>query len=350
MIEIGTGELRVESASASLLAAATLSAATGRSFRWSGYRAKREPSGVRAAELALLGGVASLAGGAVLGDMPGDPSPGLAPGDAPAGERQLAIDPGAALWPVFRLAMLPVAASGVPSTIHVTGSTHGSGGETFEVTESGWCALLSTLGIDLTLTLERASFAPRDGGRVTARIAPAEARSWTPVTACARAELASVRIVSAGAAVPSHVQQRQAARARSGVQIAGCEPSVQLMKLPARSAGSVVAVTGRFGGFPVSFAAVSERGRSAESVGELAAAGFREYAKQPSVVPARFVDALLLFAACVRGRSMFTTPRLPASTVDVARLVEAFTGSRTRIVGRAGEPSRIEVDGEGLQT
>lgn len=354
MIRIGTGGLAIESSAGALRSALALSCASGRPFRWEGFRRKGRHSvspGLRAVDAESVNLFSQITGARVEGGDVGEDTvafhPG-APGAVRPGEHRFDVGADEPLMPLLRAALLPLALVGGESGLLLTGSTHAPGGETFEVVSSTFHYLLAKLGIKVNLALERAGFAPRGGGEVSIRFASEP--SWEPFVLVDREELASIQIISAGASLPTHVQQRQAARARSGVRVFGLEPTVQLLKLRARSAGSVVAITGRFGEVPVTFASVSERGKSAESVGEEAAQAFRHFANQPAVVPEILVDSLLLFLAFAPGESRIATARLPAVTPAVVALIRAFTGREVEIDGKVGRPARIRVGAPKLQT
>jgi len=342
MILLGASGLALESNDRTLLSALALSAATGRPFRWEGFR--NETSGLSASEAQWVQFFASLcdarafageAGGSVVELDPAVPAV-IVPG-----EREIAIPGDEPALPFLRAALLSLARAKGTSRFLVKGSTHAAGNETFEVTSSTWTDLLKPLGVELTVQLHSAGFLPRGGGEMTAHVTGGAC--WRGADWSKREELHAIQIVSAGASLPAHVQQRQAARARSGVAILGIEPAVQLLKLRTGSSGSVVALTGSFGGLRVTMASVSERGKSAETAGEEVSAAFRRYAQQPYVVPERLVDSLLPFLAFAEGPSKLTTPRLLPRALACAQLVEAFTGRTVEIDGRPNGPAMITI-------
>ena len=354
MIVIGAGDLAIESVEsngAALRSALALSCATGLPFRWEGFRRKGSPSpGLLRFDAESVRLFAQISEARVEGGDVGEDTVELEPGPLRPGAHRFEVPADAPMLPLLRAALMPLAHARGASVLFLAGSTHAPGGETFEVVSSTFHYLLGKLGIDVSLTLECAGFAPRGGGEVSARLSSRDDAAWKPLDLVDREELESIQIVSAGASVPAHVRERQGARARSGVHISGLEPTVQLQKLRARSAGTVVAITGRFGEAPMTFASVSERGKSAESVGEQAARAFRRFANQPGVVPEILVESLLLFLAFAQGESRITTPRLPAVAPGQAALIRAFTGREVQIDGKVGQPARIRVAAQKLQT
>jgi len=339
MIRLGAGALAFESDHRTLLAALALSVATGRAFAWKGFR--RKAGGLDVAEAAFARWCADLSGGNLLGGSEGDTEVGLEPQSVASGDYRLDVPGAVPALPFLRAALLPLARAGGESKLLVTGATHAAESETFEVTSSTWCVLLGRLGLDVEMKLKCAGFVPGGGGEIASRILGGAA--WKAVELVRREELTAVRIVSAGALLPTHVQQRQAARARSGVQISGLTPTVQLLELRAQGGGSVVAVTGVYGTLPVTTSSVSERGKSAEAVGQEAAAGFRRFLNEVGVVPGMFVDSLVLFLAFAKGPSVLTTPRLTQAAMWSTRLAGAFTGRSFEIEGKLGRAARIEI-------
>ncbi len=121
-------------------------------------------------------------------------------------------------------------------------------------------------------------------------------------------------------------------------------PAVQLVKLRAAGSGSVVAITGVFGGLPLTVAAIAERGISAESVGEKAAGEFRRLFAGTGVLPPHLLTSLLVVAAGSEGASVLTTVRLPSNVSQLADLVEVFTGRSVRVEGKPGRPGTVALE------
>ena len=341
MIRLGSGGLTAESELRSLLTVLSLSTATRRPFLWEGFRKAR---GLSAEEAAIVDFFARLSGGRLEGGREGDAVVGLEPSEVASGDVVLELAGGIAAMPVARAALLPLGRAAGESTLEISGSTHAGGGETFEVTSSTWCSLLKRVGCDVEMNLDYAGFSPRGKGQITIKVTGGAKWRWVDWTE--RGKLEALQIVSAAPALPAHVQQRQAARARSGVAIAGIEPSVQLVKLRARSSGSVIAITGVFGDIPITNSAVSERGKSSEAVGAEASAGFRHYVQRRAVVPALLVETLLPYLALAEGVSRLTTGSLVPSVSRAAELVHAFTGRQVEIEMDAGGVVSCKVTGD----
>jgi len=347
VIEIGQGELDLQSDSETLWAALALSCVTSRPFTWTGFRRKAQDKGFTQLEADGIRLFAALCDARLEGGEPGTSSAAFTPGPLASGEYAFELSGRRSMLGLLRHILVVLAMAPDRSTLALTGSTHAVDGDTFDATETTWCHFVREAGVTIDVRLERTGFAPRGGGEVVASVAGGgvEAVSWTK-----RGALDEIRIVSAGAAVPTHVQQRQAARARAAVHISGIEPTVQLMKLRAKNAGSVVAVTGRFGRLPITFAAVGGRGISAETVGESAAIRLRRYTRQSAVVIDPFVESLLVLLAFAEGPSAFTAQSLEASGIGVSKLIRVFTGRHVSVEGKVGDSARFNIDSPSLQT
>lgn len=339
LVRLGTGGTALDGRTSGLLAALALSIETGRSFHWKGREGRDalKDEAVTLVEL-FVGLTEARSDGARAGSVelffaPGQPRPGLHESDL--GSR-------APVLPVVHAAAVACAGSDEALQLRLGGVTHPAQECTFEESSSTWRHYVRLMGLDVSLKLERAGFAPRGGGEVHAVLHPARGSLSAPATET-RGELEAVEIVSAAARLPGHVQQRQAARARSGVGLAGVEPVVHLVKLPAAGAGSTVAVTGLFGAVPLTVAAVSSRGKSAEAVGEEASAVFRLFLRHPGTVPPRLVAPLLLAATLSAEAAVLTTPLLLPGVEPVGKLVSAFTEREVEIRGKTGRPARIDL-------
>lgn len=328
--------------------ALSLSAGSGRAFRAPGApaaprKARRRLSDAEAAATRAFAEV--LSGRLTLDDEEGpafEPDP--APKAAETSPVRVSFAADLPLMPFVLSAVAALAARGASREIVFEGSTHAPDGASFEVAAFCFLPLLERMGAEAKLELEGAGFIPRGGGSIRAEVL-GRTRDLEALSLATKDALRSISIFSgAPAAIPVHVQQRQAARARSGVAVAGVEANVQLIKLKSRKAGSVVAITGIFGELPIAVSAVSRRGGSVESVGIEAASEFRRLVAAPPVVPPVLVEPLLTALAFAPGRSVISTWRLPAEAGALVALTRAFTDREVRLEGKPGRPGNIVVE------
>jgi RNA 3'-terminal phosphate cyclase (ATP) len=346
-IQIGTGPgtTAVDAGMTPLAATLALAAITGRPFSWDGYRRRgKGPAGFREGESRAVRLFVEMSGATVSGGGPGETELGFHPGALRAGAYRVELEGSEPLLALARLSVATLGFAPGTSELVARGSTHDIDGDTFEGTSSTWIHLVRRIGLDVDLHLDTVGFTPRGGGEMRFDVRGGRA-DLAHLALDRRGELDALQIVSGAASLPAHVQQRQAARARSGVQIAGTAPSVQLLKLRAAGSGSVVAITGVFGGLPITLAAIAERGVSAESVGEKAAGEFRRLFAGTAVLPPHLLPSLLVaLAAGAREPSVLTTTRLPSNVAQLAALVEAFTGRGAAVEGKPGRAGAVAID------
>lgn len=325
-----------------LRTALALSVVTGRPFHLTGIRARRSRPGLAPQHLHAVRVFCELSGATCTGDTEGSSELSFSPGEVRSGSYRVDVGTAGSVTLILQAMALPLALTEGSSEIDLQGGTHVPWSPPFNFIESCWNPFMRELGTELHVELERAGFYPRGGGHIIARIEGGA--KLGPLQLIERGPLRAVEIVSAAAtALPAHVRQRQASRAHAGVRSAGCEVSVQLVKLPAGSPGSVVAITGRFEKTRITTSALGARGKSAEAVGEEAASAFRDYLNQPGAVDGKLADQLVLPLALASGPSEFTTVRITQHLKTNVETIRAFVDRSVEIVGGLGRPGRVIV-------
>ena len=282
-----------------------------------------------------------MSGASCRGDEEGSREVVFTPERVRPGSYSVDIRTAGSVTLVLQALALPLALAEGPSELVLHGGTHVPWSPPFNFIESCWLPFMRHLGLEMNVQLDRAGFYPKGGGQISARI-QGEAQ-LRPLQFLDPGSLRSLEIVSAACGLPAHVQQRQAARARSGVQATGHEVSVQLLKLEAASLGSVVAISGRFDETWITTSALGARGKSAEAVGEEAAAQFRFYLERPGAVDERLADQIVLPLALAPGASEFTTVRVTEHLRTNIDVIKAFLERTIELDGKLGQPGRVVV-------
>jgi RNA 3'-phosphate cyclase len=324
-----------------LRSALALSVLSGRPLHLRGIRARRSNPGLAAQHLHAVRALREVSQAGCRGDQLGSRELFFEPGPPRAGSYAVDIQTAGSVSLLLQAVFLPLSRAGEASDLLLRGGTHVPWSPPFNYLETCWLPFMGALGLRIQITLERAGFYPRGGGRVAARIEPIE--RIQPLQLTERGRLLSLQVVSAAAGLPGHVRQRQAARARVGVQATGVRPAVQLVDLAADSPGSVVAVSGIFEHTRVTTSALGARGKPAESVGREAAAGFRFYLDRPGALDEHMADQILLPLALAAGGSVFTTVRVTHHLLTNAQVIRSFLEREIAIEGSLGEPGRVEI-------
>ncbi len=326
-----------------LRTALALSVLSGRPFRMTNIRARRANPGLAPQHLHAVRAFCQLSGGSCRGDAEGSRELTFSPGPVKNGSYRVDIGTAGSVTLVLQALALPLAMAEGISEISCRGGTHVPWSPPFNYIESCWLPFMTRIGIRMEIELERAGFYPRGGGVVSARIQGGS--RLRPLILTERGDLQAIEVVSAAARLPTHVRHRQAGRARVGVLAAGVSPAVQLIEMEAASPGSVVAITGVFEQTRVVASALGARGKSAEKVGEEAAAEFRSYFDRPGAVDEHLADQLILPLVFAEGASEFTTVRVTRHLQSNADVIKAFVNCDIATGGDLGAPGRIRVSG-----
>lgn len=298
--------------------------------------------GLRPEDLAVLGLFRDMTDGLCQAATTESLEFSFEPGRVRAGNFSASLERGAPVMPLLQAAGLVMATASRETRLTLYGGTHVPGGPIFEAVDSTWRHVSGLAGMSLSIRLKWAGFGPQKNGEVSAQCSGPVA--FKPVTLEVRPALRAIQIKSAAASLPAHLQQRQASRARAALRVAGIEPTVQLLKLPAASRGCSVAITGLFGEMPITVASIGERGKSVEAIGEDAAAHFRRFLGSDAVLPPGQVGALIPLLAMAQGSSSMTTSRLLASDTVAATLVGLFLDRTVRVEGKVGKPGRVVIE------
>ncbi len=324
-----------------LRTALALSVLSGRPFRMTGIRARRSNPGLAPQHLQAVRAFCQLSQASCRGDKQGSRELDFEPGPVRSGSYAVDIGTAGSVTLVLQALALPLALAEGASEISLRGGTHVPWSPPFNYIESCWLPFMTRIGVRMEIELERAGFYPKGGGQVSVRIRGGS--RLRPLSLIERGELRAIEIVSAAARLPTHVQQRQAGRARAGVQAAGVAPAVQLVEMKAASPGSVVAVTGVFDKTRVVASALGARGKSAEKVGQEAAAAFRFYFDRPGAVDEYLADQMVLPLALAEGASEITTVRMTQHLRTHVEVIRAFLNCKIELDGELGAPGRIRV-------
>ncbi len=323
--------------------ALALSAATGQSFEIKGIRAKRPLPGLRPQHLAAIRAVGLACGARVGGAFDGSEELRFEPEAIAAGEFNFEIATAGALTLVLETVLVPLAGASEPSRVSVTGGTHVPWSPSFEYVARHWAAAVGeTLGLTLSLQLERAGFYPPGGGCARASVEPWK-RPSTKVDLEERGALVKVRGVSGACRLKRNVaeRQRQAAAERLWEE-RRIEADWETLSPSAASPGSFILLEAVFERSRAAFGFLGERGLAAEIVGDRAARALLKFLNGEGAVDPHLADQLVVPLA-LSGGGRVSTSTVTAHLETVAEVVSAF-GIPARTWGRRGGVGGIEIE------
>ncbi|ELY68042.1 RNA 3'-terminal phosphate cyclase [Natrinema versiforme] len=302
-------------------------------------RGDRSTPGLRHQHLAVLETMAALCDADVSGDELGSETiefdPGLEPDDAggrpadgPGGRLEggsYTVDIGTAgSTTLLCNALLPLATIlESPLSVTVTGGTDVAWSPPLDYLRYVTLPLVRRFGVEAACEVDRRGFYPDGGGTVTLRIAPS---SLEPIELTERGPLEGLRLYTteSESLADRDVASRQAAGALERLDSASDLELTERCETTAASPspGSALVLRVDHGTGVAGFAALGERGKPAERVGEDAADAANRFLEGAAPVDRHMADQLLGFLALAGGQV-----RIPAVTDHVetrCALLEEF--------------------------
>lgn len=328
-----------------LRTALTLSLLTGRPFRIVRIRANRDRPGLRPQHLTALLAAAELGGARVSGASVGSRELSFQPAEYQARDLELDIGTAGATALVLQTLHLPLAlrADG-PVRVVLTGGTFNTKAPSWPFLATTWQAHLAALGAPVALSMPRAGFYPRGGGRLEAEIGPTALR---PLTLDARGPLSRIVGAAGVARLAPGIAGRMRDRALERLAETGVEAALDLIEWDAPSPGAAMYLTAEHAGAPpATFVGLGERGKPAERVADEAVDELlaHEAANQGAVDP-HSADQLLIPLALAPGRSEYTVSAVTEHLRTNARTIRAFLDRAITIDEPAdGRPGRVVVE------
>ena len=278
--------------------AVSLSALSGEPVRIENVREARPTPGLRAQHLAAVEAVAALCDATVEGASVGSETLTFRPNDLVS--RDVSVDVGTAgsVSLVFD-AVLPLAVGlDAPIAVTVTGGTDVKWSPPLDYVRYVKLPVLSDIGLDASIHLDRRGFYPAGGGRATLRVRPA---SLSPLSLDVRGELEGIDVYSTATSslAAARVANRQATAVADSLDDVSVRRVVDYVD--ADSPGSVVVIVATYEHTRAGHTALGEPGRPSEAVGTAAAKRFTAFDNGTAVVDAHLADQLVVFLALAGG-------------------------------------------------
>ena len=324
-----------------LRTALSLSAATGRPFRIVRIRGARPNPGLRAQHLEAIRATGRVCTARFSDVAVGASELEFHPGAVTPGHYESHVGTAGSATLILQTVLWPLALSGSPSEVRVSGGTHVPRAPCFDFLELAYAPAVARIGVPMTFQMSRAGFYPRGGGEIVARI-PGGAQP-EPLELVARGELRDVEVRSLVARLPRSIAERQAAKASSLLAALGLHPEVTVLEVAAASPGTAVVVLARFERWRTCVFSLGERGKPAEQVAAEAVAALTSHLTASGAVDRHLADQLLIPLALAKARSLFTVDRVTSHLLTNAAIVREFTEAKITIEGEIDEPGRVSV-------
>ncbi|HEY52075.1 MAG TPA: RNA 3'-terminal phosphate cyclase [Caldilineae bacterium] len=326
----------------------TLSVLTGQPLRIDNIRARRSKPGLRAQHLASVQAAAAISQAEVTGATLGSATLLFRPGRVQPGPYRFDIGTAGSTSLVLQTIFLPLALAAAPSTVTISGGTHVAWSPSFDYLDRQWLPALRRMGYDACLTLERAGFYPKGGGRIRAEIRPAG--TLQPVELVDRGALRRVSGISASANLPEHIARRQ--RQQVERRLGGWVPNLAVKTVTLSSSGPGTAVflqaeCEQGGG---GFTALGRRGKPAERVADEAVDELETYLATNAAIDKHLADQLILPLVFAPGHSTFSTAAVTRHLLTNIEVVQAFLDVEIMVEGELRYPGFLRIEPKAIKT
>lgn len=308
-----------------LRTALSLAMITGQPFRMTNIRGKRSRPGLMRQHLTCVKAACEISGGTADGAEIGSTELVFRAGKVRAGSYQFAIGTAGSTGLLFQTLLPALWQADGPSSLRLEGGTHNPLAPPFDFLERVFLPVLRKAGVEASLTLESAGFAPAGGGAVTCQIQPCEKLAQLDLVT--RPELSSTRIRVLTRHLPLSIAGRMLDAA---LEVFPCKDAAVESCEPGPGAGVCCLAEGDFGGVRELTSSFGEQGVSAEKLGHRAAKLMQDFIGCGAPVGRHLADQLLLpMALAGDGRIVTMSPDSHVPT-NIA-VIERFLPVRFRV-------------------
>jgi RNA 3'-terminal phosphate cyclase (ATP) len=326
-----------------LRTALTLSLLTGTPFCMTNIRARRPNPGLRNQHLQCLRAAAAISRGKMDGATLGSPVVRFKPGKVRQGIYKFEIGTAGSVGLLLHTLYLPLALQAGGSELVLRGGTHVPWSPSYAFLEDGWLYFLKRLGFRIFLQLKRPGFFPRGGGEVWVGIRPAG--ELMPLHLSHRGEVLRIAARSVHWGMGTDFGERQAKTARAFLAEEEYGLKFEDEERESASPGGAFSLVGFFENGRCCYTALSQRGKSPESVASEACMRFLAFLQTGKSVDEYTADQILLPLALAEGESEFTTVKVSRHLLTNRDTICRFLPVGIAIEGELGEEGRVRIRG-----
>jgi RNA 3'-terminal phosphate cyclase (ATP) len=319
--------------------ACALSLVTGKPFRITDVRGKRDKPGLMRQHVTAIEAACAIGGARCEGLTVGSGELAFTPGRVTPGEYRFAVGTAGSTALVLQTVLMPLVLADAPSRLVVEGGTHNLLAPPFEFIDRTFLPIINRMGPKVEARLVRHGFFPRGGGRIEVDITPAPLATIDGLergVATGR----SVTVLFGG--LPPTIAERMLKTARKCLPD-WPEQAFAIRELPVdQGPGIVLLLDAAFEQVTEVVSGFGKLGVTAERIATTAAARMAGYIASHAFAGPYLADQLLLPFALAGGGS-FSTVKLSGHSRTAAEIIERFTGRRCEFQVREGESNLVTV-------
>lgn len=317
----------------------SLAAITGKVLELVNIRGGRRKPGLRPQHLTAVQACASICGAKYEGAKLEATKLTFTPGNIVPGSYEFHIGTAGAATLVLQTILPPLSMAKGETNLLISGGTHVPWSPPYHHLARVLIPTLKQLGFKCETGLKRWGWYPKGGGIIQAKVKPHNqpgSFAWDKPF-----DLRRISGISASSRLPEHIRTRQKSRLEVRLQKAGLQGEIQVMDVPARNPGTLVFLLGVGKNSLAGFSSLGVRGKPAEQVADEAADDFFHFLESRAAFDPHLADQLLIYLACVPGKSHFTTSEVTQHLLTNAWVIEKFLPVKFEIQGGLSEPGSV---------
>jgi len=330
-----------------LRSALTLSTLTSQPFRIKNIRRHRPKPGLQPQHLQCVQAAGAICRAHLDGNKLNSTQLIFEPGAVLPGEYRFDIGTAGATALVLQTIFLPLSFASTSSHVIITGGTHVPWSPCYDYLELQWLPFMKRLGFDAELQLVQAGFYPKGGGKIVAKIHPAETLSSLQITN--RGKLKTIQGISAYANLNRQVAERQVNQARLVLRDHEMEAAIRIKEWPSPGINTMMLLMAVFEHSLSCHFALGARGKPAEKVATESAESLLNFLSSSGVFDEYLADQLLLPLAIAKGDSVFKTPQITQHLLTNIEVIRAFMNTEIAVEGNLGEEGVVRLRGVNLK-
>ncbi|MDJ0277953.1 RNA 3'-terminal phosphate cyclase [Sphingomonas sp. 2R-10] len=318
--------------------ACALSLVTGEPVRITNVRARRSKPGLMRQHVTAVEAACAIGSATCEGLVVGSSDLTFRPGRVMTGDYRFSVGTAGSTGLVLQTVLMPLLLADGPSRLVLEGGTHNMLAPPFEFVERCFLPIVRRMGGQIDARLVRHGFYPRGGGRIEVDITPGPLRSVECVT---RGGALGMSACALFAGLPMSIAEREIAVVRKAFDWS--ERECFMRELPVdQGPGSILLLEAQFEHVTEIVSGFAQLGTTAERVAKTAVGRVRGYLACDALAGPYLADQLLLPMA-LAGGGAFTTVKPSEHARTAAKVIERFTGRRTRFEQQAGGTHAVTI-------
>jgi RNA 3'-phosphate cyclase len=238
--------------------------------------------------------------------------------------------------------ILPLSQAKDSSHIIIRGGTHVPWSPSFNYTKEVFIPFLKSIGMNLSISIDRWGFYPKGGGQVFMEIGPPG--NIREVDLIDRGSLVRIQGISAVSNLPISIAKRQREEAYRLLKENGFDCDIDIISVPSSGKGTFLFLLVEFENSRAGFGSLGAIGKKAEDVGKEAFQDFFEYYRSDAPLDPWMADQIIPYIAVYGKRGKFRTSRITKHLLTNCWVLKKFLPVEIIVRGNEGDTGEVIVN------